>query len=132
VEAEVMLKRDPLWIELLTLFGMSAGLIALIAMTAVNIGNGDIPWTTVAIIGGGIALLFLPKPWTEPFVLAARWTILLAAKCILGIALAVVGLVVVAFALSGISTINFNAPLTLGGGIVIAWIVILAMSSQRT
>jgi hypothetical protein len=125
------MKRDPLWIELLTLFGTSAGLIALTVMTALNIGNGDIPWTTVVIIGGGIALLFLPKPWTEPFVLAAQWTVLLAAKCILWIALPVVGLVVVAFALWGFSGI-LNAPLTLGGGIVIAWIAILAMSSQRT
>jgi hypothetical protein len=111
----------------LTLFGMGAGLLAVMVMGAMEFRNGNapIPWTAVAIVGACVAFLFLPEHWTD-------YLASVAIKCILWIALAVVGLVVLALALWGISTINFNAPLTLGGGIVIGMIVILAVSSQRT
>jgi hypothetical protein len=73
-------------------------------------------------VGVCIALLLLPDHWQRWFdhflgfaIKCVLWTIALAA-----------GLVMVALAMWRLSDINFGAPLTLGGAIIIAMIIVVS------
>jgi hypothetical protein len=122
--------KDPVWITgifwTVTLFTFSASLTGLVAWWLGWATPADLQRAIGVPVGVGvcIALLLSPQRWLDFF-----WGF--AAKCVLWFALLAVGLMVIGLVIWRLSDINFDAPLTLGGAIVIA-MIILAGSSQRT
>jgi hypothetical protein len=106
------------------LFTSSASLTGLVAWWLGWVTLADLQRSLGAPVGIGvcIALLLLPDHWE-------RWfdhLLGFAVKCVLWTIALAAGLVMVALVVWRLSDINFGAPLTLGGAIVIAAIIVLS------
>jgi hypothetical protein len=121
VEREDRIVTGLFWIIMLFTFG--ASLIGLVAWWLEWATPADLQRAIGVPVGVGvcIALLVLPDHWQRWFDHFLRF----AVKCVLWTIALAAGLVMLALVMWRISSIDFNAPLTVGGAIIIAMIIVV-------